>query len=1531
MATFDEFYASLDADPGTRGKQFEHFVRWFLQNDPEWKSQIDQLWMWQDYPKRWGTDCGIDLVFQDKNGKHWAVQAKCVHPDREITKAEIDSFFSESNDSRIHGRLLMASTDGIGSNARQMIRRQEKQVVCFLLDNFRKSEVEFPASLKDLNKGKPKEILKPKPHQNCAIQDVVAGLKNARKGQLIMACGTGKTLTSLWIKEELEAQQVLVLVPSLSLLSQTLRAWTATAKTHFNWICVCSDESVAKQDRTEDAWFTHVSDIGVPVTGDVREIQSFLRGEGAKVVFSTYQSSPLIAEAQQDRKIPAFDIAFADEAHRCAGNVSEAFGCVLDDKRIRSDKVLFMTATPRILSKQIKSKAEGRDIETASMDDPQVFGVVLHQLKFSQAIEQDLLSDYRVVIVGVEDPRVQARIQNRALLKTSNGIQLDAETLAKHLALAKAIKQYDLHRVISFHSRVAGAKSFAQDHTEVLEWMLPKDRPSGTTITDFVSGAMNSGDRNTKINRLRHLSEGERGILSNARCLSEGVDVPSLDGVAFIDPRKSQVDIVQAVGRVIRKHDDMTHGTILIPVFIDEHEDETEALESSRFKPIWDVVNALRSHDDDLAHELDSLRTELGKRKSIGASSRGLEKIVFDLPEMCDQSFIDGLRTRLVEQTTASWMFWYGLLQDYVEEKGDARPPNEYKSKDRFALGTWVARQRQIKDTLSSERIALLESLKSWSWDPFIDQWNDGFQKLKAYAIENDHARPPRDFQTQDGFGLGDWVNTQRKKKDKLTPKRKQLLESLKSWSWDPFTDQWNEGFERLMAYVEETGAASPPAGFRTDGFRLGNWVSVQRKNKDKLTPERKQLLESLKSWSWDPNTDKWNDGFERLMAYVEETGAASPPAGFRTDGFRLGNWVARLRQIKDTLPPERIALLEKLNGWSWDPITDQWNQGFQRLKAYVEEIGDARPSNKKLIDGFGLGSWVGNQRKNKDALTPERIALLEKLNGWSWDPFTQQWNDGFQKLKAYAIENDHARPPRDFQTQDGFGLGDWVGNQRKNKDALTPERKRLLENLKGWSWDPITDQWNEGFQRLKAYFEETGDARPSNKKLIDGFGLGSWVGNQRKNKDALTPERKRLLQSLNGWSWDLLTDQWHEGFERLKAFTKENDHARPEAKFKTQDGFGLGVWARTQRYNKNSLSKERIALLEKLKGWSWDLSTDNWNDGFERLKAYTEENGDASPQQRFRIDGFALGIWVNNQRQNKDSHPKERIALLESLKGWSWDPIADQWNDGFERLRVYTKENDHARPPVGFKSNDKFALGTWVARQRQNQDTLTPERIALLESLKGWSWDPIADQWNDGFERLRVYAKENDHARPSVGFKSNDKFALGTWVARQRQIKDTLSSERIALLESLKSWSWDPFTDQWNDGFERLKAYLEETGDANPIAGFKTKDQFSLGQWVGTQRKNKDILTTERIALLQSLKGWSWELLTDNWYEAFDRLKAYAKETDHARPPNRFISFDGFSLGKWASRQRASKDSIAPERIALLESLPGWKWSASK
>ena len=270
------------------------------------------------------------------------------------------------------------------------------------------------------------------------------------------------------------------------------------------------------------------------------------------------------------------------------------------------------------------------------MDDEHLFGQVLHRLNFSEAIARDLLTDYKVIIVGVDDPMIKAWINKRELLKTDTNITADAQTFAAYVGLMKVMRDYDLKRVISFHGRVQRAQDFASQYLKVLDWATPEHKPAGVIKADYVSGNMNAGDRSRKINQLKTLYRADRGLLANARCLSEGVDVPALDGVAFIDPRKSQVDIVQAVGRAIRKSDNKTHGIIIIPVFIGDSDNPETELENSRYKPIWDVLNALRSHDDVLAEEMDNFRTSAGRGKGGGG---GFTKITIDLPRTVDDKF----------------------------------------------------------------------------------------------------------------------------------------------------------------------------------------------------------------------------------------------------------------------------------------------------------------------------------------------------------------------------------------------------------------------------------------------------------------------------------------------------------------------------------------------------------------------------------------------------------------------------------------------------------------------------------------------------------------------------------------------------------------------------------------------------------------------------------------------------------------------------------------------------------------------------
>ena len=349
-----------------------------------------------------------------------------------------------------------------------------------------------------------------------------------------------------------------------------------------------------------------------------------------------------------------------------------------------------MTATPKVFAAHSMKQAADSGVDVVSMDDEATFGKVLHTLSFGEAIEQKLLTDYQVVVVGIDSPSYESMITERTLVKTDTDIEPDAQYLASHIGLAKAMKNYNLRRIISFHSRVKSSRDFANDLPKVIEWMPESNRPDGELITSYVSGAMPTNQRNQSLQALGQISANQRYVLGNARCLSEGVDVPTLDGIAFIDPRNSEIDIVQAVGRAIRLADDKETGTIVIPVFIPECEDPDEVLSSSPFKKIWAVINALRSHDDALAIELDGFRKQLGKRGTVGRSA----KIHFDLPTTVSADFERALDTKLIESTTASWEFWFGLLEVYKEEHGDCLVPQKYITASGDKLGTWVGTQR---------------------------------------------------------------------------------------------------------------------------------------------------------------------------------------------------------------------------------------------------------------------------------------------------------------------------------------------------------------------------------------------------------------------------------------------------------------------------------------------------------------------------------------------------------------------------------------------------------------------------------------------------------------------------------------------------------------------------------------------------------------------------------------------------------------------------------------------------------------------
>ncbi len=649
MTTFTKLFEQLDLDDNIRGKQFERICKWYLENDPFYASQLAHVWLWKDWPGRWypKREAGIDLVAQHRDGTLWAIQAKAYDSAYSVTKGDVDKFLSESN--RKDGktgrplfsyRLLLATTrKQLGSTARNTIDAQSIPVGYRGRTELDAVEIDWPASPSGLRARRlpPK---KPNGHwayQGEAMMKVVNGFRHADRGKLIMACGTGKTLTALFIREKLAAQRTLVLMPSLQLMKQTIGEWTRNKTVDFDFLPVCSDETVSKDD--DDMPVSSTSDLGLPVTTAPEKIAAFLRRRsGPVVVFATYQSSPEIAKAYRLGRVPAFDLAIADEAHRCAAAHSSEFATILDDEKIKAHRRLFMTATPRIYSAHVLKTAKEAGYEFASMDDEEKFGKAFHRLSFHEAIERKLLTDYQVAIIGVDNATYRDWAEKGWFITIDGQKVKDARSVAGQIGLAKAMRKYDLHRVITFHRLVKGSKEFKASFSDVIDWMPARQRPKGKLWTDHVDGTMSAWERQRRLQRLGDVGNGEHAVISNARCLTEGIDVPTLDGVAFIDPKRSDIDIAQAVGRAIRLADGKTLGTIVIPVFIDTDESNPDViLQDSAFKPVWDVLLALRSHDEDLAQQLDDLRRMLGR---LPGGSRGSLRLppkikVVDVPDVC--------------------------------------------------------------------------------------------------------------------------------------------------------------------------------------------------------------------------------------------------------------------------------------------------------------------------------------------------------------------------------------------------------------------------------------------------------------------------------------------------------------------------------------------------------------------------------------------------------------------------------------------------------------------------------------------------------------------------------------------------------------------------------------------------------------------------------------------------------------------------------------------------------------------------------
>ncbi|WP_180952913.1 DEAD/DEAH box helicase, partial [Acetobacter aceti] len=734
-----------------KGTYFEELVVCYLRTEPSYVDLYDKVWPYKKWAGENGhpvKDTGIDLVARERGtGNLHAIQCKFYAPDHKITKKDIDTFFSASGKSWFSHRVIVATTNHWNSNAEDTLANQHPPVSKIDL-------LDLETSVIDWSQYQPKqtpalrEKKKPREHQETAIKNVLTGFKTHNRGRLIMACGTGKTFTSLKLAEEMVGAggRVLFLVPSLSLLSQSLTEWTQESHVPLHSFAVCSDSDVGKKKASNDDEIkVKVHELRYPATTNperlATEYQKRHDATHMTVVFSTYHSIDVISQSQKEHAFPEFDLIVCDEAHRTTGVTfggeenDSAFVKVHNQDYLHGQRRLYMTATPRIYGDVAQEKAEKEGAVVYGMNNAGIFGPEFHVITFSEAVRRKLLVDYKVIVLAVDEGTVSARLQ-KLLDDPDNGLKVDdaSKIVGCWKALAKIGLSQDgvedpdpMKRAVAFcqvispdykgRAHKVSSIQIADMFQKVVEEYQQQDgiEPEArlTCEAEHVDGGMNASEKEGKLSWLKEETPDKTcRVLSNVRCLSEGVDVPALDAVLFLTPRNSQVDVVQSVGRVMRNAPGKKRGYVVLPVVIPAGTPPEQSLDNNQaYKVVWQVLQALRSHDDrfdsmvnkmDLQAKPDTSRMEvIAVTKTITPKTKALTT---GTAQKAHSSYDIGKKTSRSSEEQFKMEFEVGEIERAIYAKIVKKVGNRHHWED------WAGDIAKIAQTHITRIITILEN-----------------------------------------------------------------------------------------------------------------------------------------------------------------------------------------------------------------------------------------------------------------------------------------------------------------------------------------------------------------------------------------------------------------------------------------------------------------------------------------------------------------------------------------------------------------------------------------------------------------------------------------------------------------------------------------------------------------------------------------------------------------------------------------------------------------------------------------------------
>lgn len=834
-----------------KGNTFELLTKIYFKISPQYNF-YDNVWLWEEVPEKIikeiglpRQDLGVDLLAKYEDEYH-AIQCK-YHSDKHqaVTYKEVSTFLSAIAECKKITMGYICSTANVTS--KNYDRVPKKLISKILSDTWENLPNSFFDNLKASLKKKPLklEIFKPRDHQKDAIKSAVNHFKNNDRGKLIFPCGSGKSLTGFWIARELNSKNILIAVPSLSLIKQTLDIYLGQIVARgekVKWLCICSDDGIGKSDDV--ALLTE--DIGVPCVTDPFYINNWLDNNKnyQKIIFTTYQSGKLIAEISKKQKFK-FDLGLFDEAHKTVGSELSLFSHLLFEKNININKRVFMTATERFYS--------GSKDNIVSMDDVDIYGEVFCKMTFKEAISSNppLLTDYKIITFKINKTTVSNFIKENGLVELNSKWknEPDARSLAAMIALRKAMEKYPINNAVSFHSSIEKAKRNSEIHSYITN---NYDFKPITTYT--VSGKLSASKRNDVIN---DFAKTKRALITNARCLTEGVDVPNIDCIVFSDPRRSKIDIVQALGRALRKKEGKKLGYVIIPVIYNE----SHEIDNQNFNEIISILRGLAANDDRIIEYFKTKSSSRGGGNPIEGND--------DILEMIGES-------NLTEELEIK--LWENLSKLKIRDFYEAR---EYsRGLGLKGMKEWI---RDYKINKIPKDIPMFPDGKIYSnkWVSWYDWLGNedrdpenvakkGIEEIKKYISINGNSYISEKYISESNFKLGQFCKMIRT--NNAYPEIHNKISKIDRWAWDIEEEKFQLAYNELKKFQTKKGKISVPSGHK---IKYGNYtmniasftMKVKRRYKivnsngfkksnvktlfdDKNDP-RIKLFEELKGWNW--------------------------------------------------------------------------------------------------------------------------------------------------------------------------------------------------------------------------------------------------------------------------------------------------------------------------------------------------------------------------------------------------------------------------------------------------------------------------------------------------------------------------------------------------------------------------------------------------------------------------------------------------------------------------------------------------------